>query len=242
MRFFIKEILMQEKKFVKTFRIIKIIELCCLSAVGLVFFLILVCNPSLSLHIYEDSTLLFLCGVAWLTILLSLFCLLYDFCKLKFFAEESHTLNKEAYLDDLTGIPNRHGLDTILGTFDSPESFAKTGCYMATIQNLQELNKTMGRETGDTLIQDFCNIFEEVGDRYGIVGRNSGNDFLLIMREASHEAMQQFIEELEKQINQYNASHTDAQLLIHGVYLLNAEEKTEVFSQFITETYNKLHH
>ena len=69
------------------------------------------------------------------------------------FAEESHALNRAAFLDHLTGIPNRHGLDVVFETYDSPESLAHVACYMVTITNLKEINQTMGHVVGDQMLK-----------------------------------------------------------------------------------------
>lgn len=232
---------MQEKKYVKNFRLMKIIEFVILSFLELTFIIILITHPSVCKHIYDDSTLFILCLITWISSLFFLLMLLYDFLKLKSFALESHELNREAYLDNLTGIPNRHGLDTVLKTYDSTEALLKVGCYMATISNLSSINDTYGHEKGDEVIQNFCNIFEKTGDTFGTVGRNGGNDFVLIMTDSSHEQMDNFHKKLQQKIDEYNSTNTGAPISFKGVYLLNEDEKAKVFTQLMTATYNKLH-
>ena len=107
---------MTEKKFVKVFRIAKIIQLCVLLILEILFFIILFCNPALSKELYSNSTLMFLCACTWILMLCILIFMLYDFFQLRLFAEESHALNRAAFLDNLTGIPNRHGLDVVFQT------------------------------------------------------------------------------------------------------------------------------
>lgn len=232
---------MQEKKFVKSFRIAKIVQLCVLSLIGISFFLILVFNPALGKEIYENRTLFTLCAVAWLLMLISLGFTLYDFFRLRSFAEESHALNKVAYLDHLTGIPNRHGLDTVFQTYDSPESMASVGCFMVTIDNLKDSNETLGHKTGDLMIQHFCSIFEEIGDKFGVVGRNGGNEFVLVINHCTDENIQNFINTLNKQVDKHNEEYADAALKLKYAYVLNTDERAEAFTQLMTATYNKLH-
>lgn len=232
---------MQEKQFVKSSRAIKIVQLCVLSLIGITFFLILIFNPDVGKEIYANKTLFVLCAITWILMLVSLGFTLFDFFKMRSFAEESHALNKVAYLDHLTGIPNRHGLDAVFQTYDSPESMATVGCFMVTIENLKESNKTQGHQTGDLMIQHFCSIFENIGDKFGVVGRNGGNDFVLVVNHCTDEIMQDFIDTLNAEIENHNKEYSDAALNLKYSYVLNTDEHANAFTQLMTATYNKLH-
>lgn len=232
---------MPEKKFMKTFRNIKIAQLCVLLILDIGAIVVLLANPGVGKRLFEDKVVFLLYCIIWALMVFGLLCLLYDFFKIKQFAVESHALNKVAYLDNLTGIPNRHGLDSVFKTYDTPESMTTVGCFMVTLANLKEINESKGHAAGDLMIQDFCNIFEEIGDTFGFVGRNGGNDYLMVMDDCSHEAMERFILALDKRVEAYNGTHTEAPIRIRHTYLLNTEEKAKAFTQLLTATYNKLH-
>lgn len=232
---------MKEKKFVKVFRTTKIIQLCLLLILELAFFIILVTHPALGKNIYNNPTLFLLCAITWVLMIFSLICLFLDFYQMRSFAKESHALNRVAYLDNLTGIPNRHGLDVVFQTYDTPESMATVGCFMVTIDNLKAINESLGHQTGDLLIQNFCSILEETGDGFGVVGRNGGNEFILVVNNCTDAIMKQFIKHLEKQISEYNTEHTVAPLQLKYTYILNVEEHAQAFTHLLTATYNKLH-
>lgn len=232
---------MQEKKFIKSFRSAKIAQLCILLVIDIVAALTLICNPSFGKQIYSNYVTFTLSAIIWVLMIFSLIYLLYDFQKLKSFAEESHTLNKEAYLDHLTGIPNRHGLDTVFKTYDTPESLTQVGCFMGTIANLRSVNDNLGHSVGDQMILDFCNMFEETGDQFGFVGRNGGNEYIMVMDRCTHDRMKCFIDNLNNSIAQYNERHAKAPIDFQYTYLLNTEEHAQAFTQLLTATYNKLH-
>lgn len=232
---------MQEKKFVRVIRVSKIIQLVILLLIEFVFFLILMRNPSLSRQIYSYRPLFLLCAVIWVLSVFQLLCLIYDFFALRFFARESHELNQAAYLDCLTGIPNRHGLDSIFQTYASPQSMASVGCCMLTIDNLMEVNERQGREVGDQMLCDFSSILEKTGDRLGTVGRNGGNEFLVILNHCTHEAMEHFLTLLDEQLTSYNTSHPDAPILLRSAYVLNSEAHLNAFPQLLVAAYNKLY-
>ncbi|MGN0402010.1 MAG: GGDEF domain-containing protein [Acetatifactor sp.] len=232
---------MQEKKFVTTFRKLKTIQLAAFLLIEVIFVLILILEPSLGVNVFSNRALFSLCAVTWVLVIFSLLCLINDFRTLRSFALGCHELEKEAYLDNLTGIPSRHGLDMIFRTYDTPQSAANLGCYMVTISNLPEINENIGRASGDNAIYDFCNIFEKVGDAFGIVGRNGGNEFLAVLNNCTDQIMNQFIGQLNAEIASYNERHKHAPLRLHDTYVLNSEEHFAVFPQLLTATYNKLH-
>lgn len=232
---------MQEQKFVKVFRTAKIIQLCLLLGIEIFFFLVLTYNPNLARQIYSNRALFTLCGVTWILMIFNFLCLLFDFIKLRGFAAESHALKKAAYLDSLTGIPNRHSLDAIFQTYTTPESLSEVGCAMFSISNLKEVNEKKGHSYGDVLIRDFCNIFEEVGDSYGFVGRNGGNEYVAVLNDCKLDTMQRFHDTLTTRISLYNNDHSEVPLLLSSAYTLNCEEKVQTFSQLLTVTYNKLY-
>ena len=202
--------MIQKKKFVKSFRNTKTVQLILLLLLETAYVLILTLHPSLGTRLFEDRTLFILCTLSWI-------------------------------LDHLTGIPNRHGLDVVFETYDSPESLAHVACYMVTITNLKEVNQTMGHVVGDQMLKDFSGILESVGDAFGVVGRNGGNEFLMIVNHGSHDTMEYFIESLNQQLKEYNEEHSNAPIQIQYAYILNEEAHAEYFSTLLTETYNKLH-
>lgn len=232
---------MQEKKFVKGFRSAKIIQFGILLFIEIAFFLILLCNPSMSKLIYSNQPLFLLCATVWILMIFHLICLIYDFIKLRFFAQESHELNKAAYLDDLTGIPNRHGLDVIFNTYDTPESMQSIGCYMITIDNLISVNEAFGRQTGNAIIKDFCSILERVGDTFGIVGRNGGNEFLCILNNCTPDTLKQFTDSMDAETDAYNSEHPQTPIRLRSAYILNSEAQIDAFPELLIATYNKLY-
>ena len=232
---------MQEKKFVTSFRHAKMIQFGILLAIEITFFLILICNPSTSRFLYSSKPLFLLCATIWVLMLFYLICLIYDFYKLRSFALESHALNKVAYLDELTGIPNRHGLDVIFQTYNTPESVEEICCYMLTISNLAEINEELGRQAGDAVIQAFAEILEKVGDSFGTVGRNGGNDFICAINHCDEDTLNHFTASLTAETDAYNLEHPQAPIRLRSAYILNSEENIAGFPELLIATYNKLY-
>jgi len=232
---------MPEKKIFKSFRIAKTFQLIILLIIEVAFFAMLFLHPDLSKTLFHNHVFSIMCTFIWIFTIFSLVFLLLDFYRLRAFAEESRALKQAVYLDNLTGIPNRHGLDAAFEAYHSPESLAEVGCFMTSIDNLKSINETHGRATGDILIKHFCSIFEELGDQFGIVGRNSGNEFILVIDHCTDETMQHFITSLNKRIDEYNNEYTNATIMLKYAYTLNNGQHAQLFQQLLMETYQKLY-
>lgn len=232
---------METKNFVKRFRTAKIAQFLILLLIEIVFFLILLAHPSMTRELYGNRPLFFLCALVWVLVIFQLLCLLHDAFQLRTLAKEGHTLRRLAYLDGLTGIPNRHGLDTIFRTYDTPQSMAEIGCCMLTIENLPEINERLGRLPGDAMIQDFCSILEKVGDSFGIVGRNGGNVFLAVMDKCDADTIRRFSAALQEELDHYNQKHEQTPLSVRSAYVLNSEAKLDTFPRLLTATYSRLY-
>lgn len=231
---------MQQKNILKEFKVIKFIQLIVLIIIEVVFFLVLILNNQLSKSIFTNRHLFILAAMMWGLMIFSLLELLYDFYKLKSFALETHALNQAAYLDKMTGIPNRYSCDLMFSMYTTSESIENMGCCLLTISNLAKINEHLTHEDGDKLIQDFCELLETSGDRFGFVGRNSGNEFLAIIEDCQKETMEDFIRVLNQNIDEYNKLHQEAKIEIGYAYILNREEKVKRFTDLITLSYKKL--
>lgn len=146
-----------------------------------------------------------------------------------------------AYLDDLTGMPNRFSCDLIFQMYGSAESISHVGCALIEIKNLIDINVTHGREAGNLAIIDLCNILEEIGKDYGFVGRNGGNEFLLIIKKCDKAMMDGFFEQLNTRLSRYNKLELNNPMEISYSYVLNNDFHATCFSDLITEVYRRVH-
>ena len=225
----------------KKIRTYKLIQLYITIALFLTCFLVLYLNRDLRNYVYSDSRLTFLCAMLWISFILEFTHTLLDLTKLKTLAQADHDLNRLAYLDKLTGIPNRYSCDLIFGQFNTPEKVAHMGCILMSISNLRMINETRTHEAGDLLITDFCTILESVGADYGFVGRNSGNEFLLIIDQCNNQKIQDFLDAFTIRIRNHNVLNPETPIHVSYACLLNDQIHAEKFFEFITRTYAKFH-
>lgn len=72
---------MRNKKFVKTFRNTKTVQLILLLLLEAAYVLVLTLHPALGTQLFENRTLFILCTLSWILALFNLVWLLYDFYK-----------------------------------------------------------------------------------------------------------------------------------------------------------------
>lgn len=207
----------------------------------IIFILLLICNVNFRYNIFSNKSLFILCLIMWVHSLCGIFFLIRDYAALKQLVIEQHSLSKIAFLDDLTGIPNRYSCDQFLKNFTNTATFSELGCGMITITNLKQVNSDFDRESGDAVIQDFSNMLDEASTQYGFVGRNGGNEFIIIIEKCKDAAeMDAFFSLLDSKLAAYNSDHTHVTIEIQYTYVLNKDVNKKNLSELLTLVHEKL--
>ncbi len=231
------DLIMQTDRY-HNFKLFKIIQLILLILFGIMFFCYLSFDPMLRNNIYSNRNLLTICVFLWAFMIYAAVCIIADFSQLQKEIIEAHKLNQIAYLDSLTGLPNRNGCDVIINKYTLKHDIANVGCALIELPRIDEINVSHGRLFGDRYIHDFSLMFESIGNRYGSTGRNSGNEFLLIIEDCPAEKMQKFASEIEAAVNDYNSKDPDPKMEINLNYVLNEQEGIKNFMTLISTLYS----
>lgn len=224
---------------IQSFRRKKIFQLSLFIFLLVFFFLIILIVKDLRMLVFSNPAVTFLTGFAILGFLLGILVCAYDLSQFKQMA----TLNQEwkhlAYYDK-TGIPNRYSLDLLFDSYNTEKSLENVGCCLFTIKNLEEINQKAGRKAGDELIHSFCSILDKSGAKYGYVGRNGGNEFVMVLDNCSKATMTLIYTAIDKRLYQYNEQHPQLPIKIRRAYTLNANEKCSSLFGLLAATYTKL--
>lgn len=225
------------------FRTVKTIQLFFTVIVFLLYLICMAAFPDFRVSAASDNLLpLFPHLLIWILTIGSLLFLYFDYKYFYKTIQESDSLRRSAYLDDLTGMPNRFSCDLVFQMYAGDTSkIEHVACALITISNLIQTNITFGRDAGNQILIDFSNILEEVGEDYGFVGRNGGNEFLLVIENCSQQYMEAFFDKLNIRIKRYNALELNNPIEINYKYILNDTLHATRFSDIITEVYNQLH-
>ena len=96
---------------------------------------------------------------------------------------ENHILSKKAYLDVHTGLPNKSRCEDLL---NSSGFITEPLCFvMFDLNNLKEVNDTLGHAAGDSMIANFAHILRKVVPEKDFVGRYGGDEFIAILYDTT---------------------------------------------------------
>ena len=178
--------------------------------------------------------------VGGIALVLFVFSILFDFYILSRTASIGRHLNKMAYLDHLTGLPNRYSCDLLIESFNNPERLPNAGFMLMKLSNLVSINDENGKDNGNWLISEFCSILEDVSENYGYVGRNGGNEFIILIENCDSTAADMFLLDLTKRIHGYNEMNVGTPIEVTYARVLNCDEHTEKISDLISLGYKKI--
>lgn len=230
---------MKNSDYFQNYKLFKVIQLVLLVVFAIMFFLYLYMDEQLRNSVYTNKSLLTICVFLWAFMIYSFVSIVWDFHQLQKNIIDNHALNRTAYLDNLTGIPNRNSCDIIFNKYEASDDISEIGCALISISNLQDINDNYGREAGNRYLQDFSNIFEKLGDGYGFVGRNGGNEFIAVLEECREEKMNGFIEHLTEALEKYNNAHPEAGIALSVNTALNYELGVASFSELVRLMYSE---
>ena len=232
---------MGDNRNLRDYKFIKIIQLIILSILEASFLVVILTNRWLRESIFLNKSLFSLCVITYILMLFFLISVCVDLFALRNIVSDNHSLQKQTYLDNLTGIPNRYSLDLIFATYNTPESLRNVGCLLFELNNLTQVNETLGRAEGDKVIQNFSIILEDICDSLGFVGRNSGNEFVVVINNCTEHMVNDCFAAIAHRVEMYNADEQNATPIVYGqTYTLNSEENLPSFSRLLSATYHKL--
>lgn len=223
----------------KSYKTFKIIQFFVLLIFFIAFFIYLRIDPVVRNNIYTNSVLLNICVFLWAFMIFCFISIIFDLNHLSKSITNTNSLQKAAYLDSLTGIPNRQSCDIVFEQYENDENISDLGCALVSISNLRLINEALGRNRGNALLQEFASLFENVGDNYGFVGRNSGNEFLIVIENCTADKMASFFDELSEKVNEYNSESNQMPVSYKSCQILNSELKTTSFNELIRILYSK---
>ena len=232
---------MKNIKFLHRYKVVKVCEMTFFTVVAVVFLLTLLCNESLRETIFTNESLLFLCSVIYVAMAGVFGFLIYDFVKIKNQKTINLDLGNVAYLDLQTGLPNRNGLNALFSSYEVNGKCEKAGLILAKIANINEINDEFGKVRGDEVIKTFTGIFESIGDRYGFVGRNSGNEFIAVLENCTPDKLKQFLDELDEKVSETNKSdRNNVTINLATATAFEQDMLTGSFSELLVQAYHSI--
>ena len=117
-------------------------------------------------------------------------------------AKRNKLLERRAYLDLHTGLPNKSKVEELL--HDVEFLHTPTACIMFDLNNLKVVNDTMGHSVGDQLIMNFARLLRDCTPPKDFVGRFGGDEFVAVLYNTSIDGINEYLDKLKKETDLFN--------------------------------------
>ena len=145
------------------------------------------------------------------------------------------------YTDKITKLPNRQMCDVRISALSEKELDQQFTCMIVKINNLPQLNETLGHTAGDTALRDLGDILKSVSRNYGFIGWNQGGSFLGLFEQCTEEKANLFLEMLEKRVNEYNEAQIELEIKYTAAYSNSSKDEIYDIRHLIRNTYDELY-
>ncbi|MDD6401870.1 MAG: GGDEF domain-containing protein [Lachnospiraceae bacterium] len=115
---------------------------------------------------------------------------------------EEKTLMRLAYIDPLTNIANRRACEEEMDKIDKNNS--EYGIIEFDLNNLKDINDSLGHEEGDKYLQAFSQALTKVFENAKLVSRIGGDEFVVIYENTQSMNVKEDIIKLQKELEELN--------------------------------------
>ena len=112
--------------------------------------------------------------------------------------------NELSYIDPLTRLYNRNYLTHILS--DIARRQARAGGIIIDLDYFKDINDTFGHTTGDAALVEAANIINGSVPDEAITVRYAGDEFIVILRDASASAIKEHVHNMRLSVERFNSS------------------------------------
>ncbi len=116
------------------------------------------------------------------------------------------------YTDVKLRMPNRSACDRFMQRYSEKSLSPSFSCMVAELANLNQVNRTKGREQGDRLLKDFSDIIKTAADFDGITAYNGGNQFIGFFEKCACENLENCCDYVVRLVKSYNEEHKDCMM------------------------------
>lgn len=116
--------------------------------------------------------------------------------------KKNKVLEKKAYLDLHTGLPNKSRCEELF--YNAEFVKEPVACMMFDLNNLKQVNDTMGHSVGDQLIMNFARLLRNAVPAKDFVGRYGGDEFIVVLYNADKEKVEATLEKLQESVDEFN--------------------------------------
>ena len=129
------------------------------------------------------------------------------------------------YTDKTTKLPNRQMCDIQINALNETKLGENFTCMIIQVDNLMEINDTLGRKAGDLLLSNFGEILKTITRNYGFIGCNRPGYFIGLFENCSAVKAKLFLDMLERSVDDYNSKRVEIDLKYTAAFSNSTEEK-----------------
>lgn len=143
-------------------------------------------------------------------------------------------LIKKAERDNLTGILNRDGFQSVCEQLMNAEAFPEYYCYaVLDMDNFKGINDLFGHAGGDIALKLLADTLSECFDQNGIVSRFGGDEFIVLLTETltidqTNEELDRFVKKMH-QIFRYDGKEREISVSLGAVWVSQEVSFEEAF-------------
>ncbi|SES93770.1 diguanylate cyclase (GGDEF) domain-containing protein [Salinibacillus kushneri] len=117
--------------------------------------------------------------------------------------ETEERMNKMAYNDSLTGLPNRNWFQSYLEAtlISAQKTNTSIGIMFIDFDNFKRVNDTLGHRVGDGLLIQMAERLQTCIRQGDIVSRQGGDEFLVLIEDSSEDEIEEIAERIIKNMN-----------------------------------------
>lgn len=115
---------------------------------------------------------------------------------------QNSQLEKQAFTDQHTGLPNKGRCEEFFVRTDIKSQ--PLACIVFDLNNLKITNDTLGHSVGDQLIANFARLLRNSVAVPNFVGRYGGDEFMVVIFDASREKVDETLDRLRQNVGQFN--------------------------------------
>lgn len=130
-------------------------------------------------------------------------------------------INHKANIDAHTGVFNKSRCNELLD--ENERVLEPLGVIMFDLNGLKQVNDTLGHETGDILIKSFAGIVRKNVYRRDFVGRYGGDEFVVVIKAADKQRVQQVLNDIGEGVAQYNEENLEFAMSYARGYVLSED-------------------
>lgn len=133
--------------------------------------------------------------------------------------------------DKLTGLYNRHYIDSVLDNMQKMLNRYDTNyaLILLDIDDFKDVNDTYGHNIGDMVLKDFSTLLKNSIRETDILGRWGGEEFLLIVPNATKDSIFILANNLKDKIQEYDFKDVSKLTASFGVSILQKDDEVSSF-------------